>query len=336
MSGDNQTTSQDSGPAPKVSVIIPVYNRAAFVVEALESIFRQTFRDFEVILVNDGSADTPQLETALIPYLSRLHYIKQENRGASAARNTAIRKAQGELLAFLDSDDSWLPGYLDAQVKFLDQNPQVVASVADAVRFGELAGQSSVRKMLKADAANTLTFEQMLRREGDQLPSAMVARRLRSIQAGLYDESLFAAGDIEFVYRLLFPDGLMGYLHQALVKYRRHAASISGNFDDLTIIRNEAKILRLVGKKLPLTALHRAMLNKEVAALDAEGAMIEAHQHLSNQEFRQASACFRQANAYYQNPKIKLTLAALKVFPRLSARALTWHWSRRRIRARPG
>jgi glycosyltransferase involved in cell wall biosynthesis len=315
--------------APRVSVIMPAYNTASYIAESLDSVFAQTFHDYEVIVVNDGSPDTPQLETALRPYLNRIHYVKHENRGLSGARNTAIRHARGELLAFLDSDDIWLPGYLEAQVKFLDQNPRVVAAVADILRFGELVGQPSLRKMGKKGAGNTLTFEQMLRREGGQLPSATVVRRSRSIQAGLFDESLGDNEDIEFLYRLLFPDGLIGYLGQVLVKYRKHAASISGNWDDLTKTKNEFKILLLVAKKLPLTAAQRAILCREVTALEAEIALKDAYRLLANQEFDRAATCLQKANNFYHDPRIKLSTAGLKVFPRLTARILVWRWSRR-------
>ena len=324
----NQNAIPNSAPPPKVSVIIPSYS-AAYIAEALDSVFAQTFRDFEVIVINDGSPQTPQLETALHPYLNRLQYIKQENLGTPGARNTAIRHARGELLAFLDDDDMWLPGYLEAQVKFLDQNLGIVAAVADMLRFGQLGGQPSLRKMGKEGTGNTRTFDDMLTREGGPVPSATVVRRLRFIQTGLFDESLHGREDIEFLYRLLFPDGLLGYTGQALVRYRKHANSISGRWDDRVIARNEANILRLVGKKLPLSASQRAILNNQVAVYEAELAMMDSFQHLSNHEFDQAAACLRQANAYYQNPKIKLTLAGLKIFPHWTARALIWHRSRR-------
>src|SRR5580658_5003046 len=87
---------------PKVSVIIPAYKTAAFVAETLNSVFGQTFRNFEVIVINDGSPDTAELEVALQPYRDRIRYIKQENKGLPGARNVGIGLARGELLAFVD------------------------------------------------------------------------------------------------------------------------------------------------------------------------------------------------------------------------------------------
>src|SRR5947209_18801381 len=103
--------------APAVSVIIPAYNAAQYIGEALDSVFAQTFTDYEVIVVNDDSPDTAELERALAPYRERVVYIKQENRGPGGARNTAILKARGECVALLDSDDVWLPTFLAEQME---------------------------------------------------------------------------------------------------------------------------------------------------------------------------------------------------------------------------
>jgi glycosyltransferase involved in cell wall biosynthesis len=111
---------------PAVSVIIPAYNAADYIGVALASVFGQSYTDFEVIVINDGSTDSERLELAIGPYLSRIIYLKQQNRGPSAARNLGIQHARGEYLAFLDSDDSWLPEYLTNRSFGLRVNRQVV------------------------------------------------------------------------------------------------------------------------------------------------------------------------------------------------------------------
>src|SRR5437660_1074209 len=116
MPNDNREHGQK---LPQVSVIIPAYNTAHYIGGALASVFAQRFSNFEVIVVNDGSTDCERLELAIGSYLSRITYLKQENRGPGAARNLGIRHSHGEYLAFLDSDDSWLPEYLNEQIGFL-------------------------------------------------------------------------------------------------------------------------------------------------------------------------------------------------------------------------
>ena len=94
---------------PRVSIIIPAYNVASYIGETLASVFAQTFTNYEVIVINDGSPDTEELERALEPYFNRISYLKQENLGAGAARNVGLRAAKGEFIAFLDADDLYHP-----------------------------------------------------------------------------------------------------------------------------------------------------------------------------------------------------------------------------------
>ena len=121
---------------------MPAYNTAALIGEALDSVLAQTYTNFETIVINDGSPDTAQLEEALRPYRSRIVYIVQENRRAAGARNTGIKNARGKYLAFLDSDDCWLPENLATQMKFFEQDPSLDMVYADAAFAGRaVAGQ---------------------------------------------------------------------------------------------------------------------------------------------------------------------------------------------------
>jgi glycosyltransferase involved in cell wall biosynthesis len=115
---------------PRVSIVIPTYNRAALVCETLESAFAQTYGDFEAIVVDDGSTDGTR--EALGKYNdSRLRYFHQQNAGISAARNHALKQARGEYIAFLDSDDIWEPYKLDLMVRLLDRFPGVRFAFSD-------------------------------------------------------------------------------------------------------------------------------------------------------------------------------------------------------------
>ena len=309
-------------PAPRVSVIIPAYNASRYISEALDSVFAQSFQDFEVIVANDGSPDTPQLQEALRPYAGRLFYVEQPNRGVSAARNLAMLRARGDFLAFLDADDVWLPQYLEVQVNFLDEHPGAVAAIADVLRFGEAAPKPYERRMLESDNINLLSFDDMLRRKGGQLPSASVVRRVRALASGLFDESLRVGEDIDFCIRVCFPDGAIGYTKQILVKYRWHGAGAGTTLTRRQIKENEAECLRRAGRKLALTPGQRSVLTKEVAALEAELAMMDAHEALTRQEFDRAAVHLAAANKYYRKPRISLAVQGLKMFPGWIARLL--------------
>lgn len=128
---------------PLLSVVIPTWNRAPLVCEAVESALSQRIGEVEVIVVDDGSTDdTSNILTR--NFGSRIHLLRlPSRRGVGAARNAGIRQASGELLAFLDSDDLWLPGKLDAELRVLEQFPDAEAVVSDSLCFVE--GQADDR-----------------------------------------------------------------------------------------------------------------------------------------------------------------------------------------------
>jgi glycosyltransferase involved in cell wall biosynthesis len=106
----------------RVSVVIPTYNRASVLGRAIDSVLAQTYTNFEVIVVDDGSTDNTQ--ELLSKYEDRIVTITQPNAGVSCARNNGVLKSSGEWIAFLDSDDSWLPNKLELQMKYIDSNPR--------------------------------------------------------------------------------------------------------------------------------------------------------------------------------------------------------------------
>jgi glycosyltransferase involved in cell wall biosynthesis len=112
---------------PKLSVIIPVYNAERSIAETLQSVLAQTYRDFELLIIDDGSTDR-SIDLCQQFNDPRMRVIHQNNRGLAGARNTGIRHAKGEYLAFLDSDDIWLPEKLEKHIQHLDQSPKVGVS----------------------------------------------------------------------------------------------------------------------------------------------------------------------------------------------------------------
>src|ERR1700691_3917251 len=106
------------------SVVMPAYNVAPFIRESVESVLCQTFSNFELIVVDDGSTDgtSDQLSSLIDP---RLHIVRQANSGSSSARNNGIRFASGQYIGFLDADDLWMPNKLEAHIRFLDEHPEI-------------------------------------------------------------------------------------------------------------------------------------------------------------------------------------------------------------------
>ena len=108
---------------PAVSVVVPLYNKAAYITRCLESICQQTFDDFEVLAVDDGSTDGSG-EVAARTADRRIRVISQRNAGEGAARNRGITEARAELIAFLDADDAWEPGFLQAVIQLSQRYPE--------------------------------------------------------------------------------------------------------------------------------------------------------------------------------------------------------------------
>ncbi len=182
---------------PKVSVIIPTYNRLPMLKEAIDSVLFQDFEDFELIVVDDGSTDGTSDEVKRMGGRVRLIQLS-ENRGVSAARNKGIFHARGKYIAFLDSDDLWLKGKLKIQVNFLDENPQYPLCYTDEIwiRRGK-----RVNPMKKHAKYSGWIFEKCL-----PLciisPSSAMMRRTLFTKVGLFDEALPVCEDYDFWLRV--------------------------------------------------------------------------------------------------------------------------------------
>jgi glycosyltransferase involved in cell wall biosynthesis len=209
-------------PTLAVSVVIPTHNRAGMVGEAIESVLNQDFPDYEVIVVDDGSTDdTPDI---LCSFGGRIEVIRQENRGVSAARNRGIHCASGELIAFLDSDDLWLPGKLAAQVEFFQHHPDAVICQTEEiwVRNGR-----RVNPGFRHKKRSGMIFEPSLALCLVS-PSAVMIRRKLFDTVGVFDESLPACEDYDLWLRI----GLHHPVHlidaPLIIKRGGHADQLSG------------------------------------------------------------------------------------------------------------
>lgn len=179
---------------PRVSVIIPTFNRRDYITASIQSVLQQTFLDFEIIVVDDGSTDgTADLVAAISD--ERLVYIHQENRGRSAARNRALSIARGEYFAFLDSDDLYLPGKLAMQVAYLDKHPTVGMIYTSA--FCIDADGNDLPQRYEASVSGKI-YEDIafFRPVTITLPTVMVRKHLFD-QAGGFDEQMHRFEDTD-------------------------------------------------------------------------------------------------------------------------------------------
>ena len=184
------------GEKPEVSVIIPTYNRGWIIEEALDSVFAQNFKDFELIVVDDGSTDNTR--NILKSYPHEIRVIHQQNMGVSAARNQGIASASGKFIAFLDSDDLWLPKKLTTQVKFFSASPDAMICQTE-----EMWVRNNVRVNPKErhKKPSGMIFEPSLALCLVS-PSAVMMRRRLFDEVGLFDEELPACEDYDLWLRV--------------------------------------------------------------------------------------------------------------------------------------
>lgn len=207
---------------PKVSVIIPTYNYGRYLIEAVESVLNQTYKDFELIVVDDGSTDNTR--EVLKPYLHRLRYMYQENQGISAARNRGFQESTGEYIAYLDADDVWLPEKLAKQIPLLDEDPSL-GFVCGATH--EMDQDGKIFHLRNKPRRSEDTFESLFRK--NFIPTLTVVIRRSCLETvGGFDTSLPLSQDYDMWLRLAKRYKFV-YWNIPLAKYRVHANNISKN-----------------------------------------------------------------------------------------------------------
>ncbi|MBI4550265.1 MAG: glycosyltransferase family 2 protein [Candidatus Omnitrophica bacterium] len=206
--------------APLVSVILPTWNRRSFLEKAVESVRLQTFPHWELWVIDDGSTDgTGGLFPAADP---RIQYVYQANAGVAAARNAGIRRARGEWIAFLDSDDRWLPGKLERQMKFHENHPHRISQTDEIwIRNGK-----RVNAMKKHEKKGGPIFESCLKLCLISPSCALLSKKLID-ETGLFDESFEVCEDYEYWLRVTarHPVGLVD--EKLVVKHGGHADQLS-------------------------------------------------------------------------------------------------------------
>lgn len=215
---------QDSFRHPTVSVIIPTFNRKKFLPKAIESVFKQTYSDYEIIVIDDASTDgTAEWVAFAYPDITCVHLT--ENRGSAGARNEGLKIAQGTYIAYLDSDDQWLPNYLDMQVKALEENPNDVLTVCDYTLICNDFRQQ-VQSAPKAEYSNFIQY--FLLDNFIDTMSIVVLRHSALRKAGLMNERLKVCHDRELYLRLVEFGGIVHTPHQLVLRFM-HSDNLVGN-----------------------------------------------------------------------------------------------------------
>lgn len=307
----------DQTASPLVSIIIPAYNVAEFIGEALDSVFAQTFADYEIIVINDGSPDSAALERALAPYLSRIVYLKQENRGVSAARNAGIGVARGSLLAFLDADDTWLPSYLEIQVARIQADPTIDVLYPNVMMFGG-SSEGGEEFMTICPSSGDVTFERLVAQECN-VSNCSIARRDTIVRAGMFDEELRSVEDFDLWLRVIKEGGRIAYHRDVLAHYRRRPGSLTA--DPIWLSQNVLRVLKKVKQTMTLTPSEEATVDLHRQRFEALLSLHEGKRAFFSGDTAGAIRGLTEANRFFRNRKIAFTLTMLRIAPRLLLRA---------------
>jgi hypothetical protein len=233
---------------PAVSVIIPTYNTAHLISDAIDSVLAQTYRDLEIIVVDDGSTDNTA--EVLADYQDRISYIYQENQERSAARNNGIGRAQGEYVAFLDADDYWAPDKLTKQIALLAQRPDLGLVYSQAQTF---YGDRKWPRILGTDFSKIEelnVFEGLLL--GKSIPTLTVVVRTECLQTvGLFDERIIIGEDWDLWLRITLKYAV-GYIPQILAYYR-----LMGTYLPAQMARHKAQETRVYTVRKILALMHQ-------------------------------------------------------------------------------
>jgi glycosyltransferase involved in cell wall biosynthesis len=296
---------------PRVSVVIPAYNIAEFIEETFESVFAQKFRDFEIIVVNDGSPDSAEFERAINRFLTEIVYIKQHSLGAGAARNTAIRHARGEIIAFLDGDDIWLPDFLSSQIAFLGKGYDMV--YCDAIQFG-LRSALRTTFMELAPSTGDVTVSSLLDYSCNVITSGTIAYKTALERAGLFEHERTRAHDFHLWVRMVKTGSRIGYQRKPLLKYRVHLASLSG--DSVSRIEREIDVFHRLLRSIELDAAETAIIERQLDTLETDLHIEYGKSYLLAERFHDAHLEFAEASRRRRSAKLTVITWLARIAPR--------------------
>lgn len=298
---------------PIVSVVITAYNVSEFIAEAVESVKNQTYESFEIILVNDGSTDQPELHRALSPHFDDIIYVEQENAGAGAARNAAIDLSRGNIIAFLDGDDAWLPDYLESQTKFLEESG-LDAIYCDAEMTDNPLNEGLTYMHLNP-AEVDVTVESLIRFESSPILSGTIVKRETLDRCGMFDADIRRGQDFDLWLRMAKYGAAIGYQKKVGLKHRYRLNSLSGS--SVEGARRTVDILERVHRKYQFNESESRALEETLSDAKSRLSLEIAKGHLVKANYREAIEYFRDANKHVPSFRNSVIVWALRLSPGL-------------------
>lgn len=300
-------------PAPVlVSVVIPAYQCSDSICQALDSVFAQTFTNFEVILVNDGSPDTSELERVLQPYLPRIRYKKQMNQGPSAARNAGIVAARGKYVALLDADDYWFPDHLAKQVELLRADSSLSLVYSDCLL---LRNQKPVGTAFgKEPQLDTVSFEALIDEHCSIATSSIVASRQALLEAGLFNPRFTRCEDYDLWIRLAHSGRRIAFSRDVQLCHR----VFNGLSSDLESMRRaRVDVYQKLASEVELSPPQQQLINRQIAYTKATSQLAQAKSFLVAGQYQKSRAAAQSANSELQRLRVRILILGLRTAPGL-------------------
>jgi glycosyltransferase involved in cell wall biosynthesis len=271
---------------PLISVVIPTYQHALFVGQAIKSVLSQTFNDYEIIIIDDGSTDNTS--DVLSVFGDQITVIKQANRGQPASRNMGIAHSSGEFIAFLDADDIWLANKLEKQLETFEHQPDLGLVYADTILFN---GENKLGNAFTLLPPKSGWIFNDLFKENFIPMSTVVVRRQCFAQAGLFDEGLHSCEDYDMLLRIC-RTWKAGFVNEPLAFYRISAGQLS---------KDEKRTLTAL-IQLKSKALVAYQELKNLTSRDLDGYYFNYYTRLAKLALKvgQTSECMRNLKNYRQ------------------------------------
>ena len=309
-----------SNSRPVVSIIIPAYNAHLYIGATLESAVNQTFRSFEIIVVDDGSTDDTQAIAQ--NFCDRgVTVISQSNAGPAAARNRALSIARGEYVALLDADDLWEPDYLQTMVGFLNSHPEVSIAFSDSIFFGK--SKFNGRRFQEVyPPCIPITFAKLAAQISHVCVAATIRREIFD-RIGPFDDRLRAIDDFDLWLRALHAGCRIEPVPRVLVRYRRHVSALS--FESATNYSSGLQILAKWRDREELSEEERQAVEKTWQEFQYHLMVREALGNINMRNFPLAREQLRQAWDRIPKWRFRATRLGLALAPEMTRLAiLAW------------
>ncbi len=297
---------------PIVSIVMCAFNAARYIRETIDSVLAQTFTDFELIIVNDGSSD--QTVEIVHSYSdARIVLLEQQNAGPAAARNTALKQASGNYLAILDSDDLWLSHYLETMLGIFKTDSNIDFVYPNAELFGTPSWNGK-RFMDRDPSSLPVTLDKLISRECNVFISSVFKREIID-QVGGFDISLRGSEDLDLWLRICQAGYNFTFTTEVLAKYRKRDDSLSSGSENF--YQNVVAAMTKLKANPTLTTRQKELADCYIKRVEAEDYEARYRRKFAARNFQAAASDLREVIARQPSLKRRILAFGLELFPEI-------------------